>query len=240
VSTAPPEDVAPPRIVAIDGPSGAGKSTVARALARHLGWRYLDTGAMYRAVTWAVVARGVSPGDATALTELAHDVALDLGTDPDDAYVRVEDEDVGAAIRSHAVERAVSAISAVAGVRAELVARQRRIADAGDIIVEGRDIGTAVLPRATLKVFLTAADDVRADRRGRDEAALRASGRAASTATVDLRRTRTELARRDRADSTRQADPLRPADDAIVLDSSTMGIDAVVARILALIAAVPR
>lgn len=216
-------------MIAVDGPSGSGKSTVARALARRLGLRYLDTGAMYRALTWAARTGGVDTTDAGRLTELARTFDLAIGTDPDDPLVRVDGHDVTTSIRDRAVERDVSAVSAVGEIRAAMVARQRAIAAGGDIVVEGRDIGSVVLPGAVPKIFLTADDRVRAERRSRDPAAL-----AAAPGEPDVGRTHAELARRDRLDAGRAIAPLRPADDAVVLDTSTMNVDAVVERVLGL------
>ncbi len=226
---------AAPRVIAVDGPSGSGKSTVSRALAHQLGARYLDTGAMYRAVTWAALARGVNPADAAALCHLARDLGLEVSTDPERFVVLVDGTDVSTAVRGRDVERAVSAVSAVRGVRAQLVARQRQIAAAGDIVVEGRDIGTVVFPHAAVKVFLTADNAVRAARRTRDAAALAA----AQEQQADVRRTRAELDRRDRLDAGRKIDPLRPAADAVTLDSSAMTVDEVVEQIRTLVAALP-
>jgi cytidylate kinase len=209
---------------------------VSRLLARRLGWRYLDTGAMYRAMTWAALARGIAVTDAAALTELARDLPLELGTDPDDPFVRVAGADVGTAIRGRDVERAVSAVSAISGVRAQMAARQRAIAAAGDIVVEGRDIGSTVLPHAAPKIFLTAHESVRAHRRSGDGTALAAAAGSAP----DPRRTREELGRRDRLDAGRVTSPLRAADDAVELDSSTLTVDEVVDRISALPRPEPR
>jgi len=212
-------------VVAVDGPSGSGKSTVSRRLATALGARYLDTGAMYRAVTWAVLRSGIDPGDAGAVTKVAHEARLAVGTDPDAPHVRVDGTGVDREIRGPEVTAAVSAVSAVPAVRALLVARQREIiAEAGLIVVEGRDIGTVVAPDADLKVYLTASATERARRRSAETAA-------------DLAATAADLERRDRYDSTRAADPLQQAPDAVVLDTTELGIDDVVARLTALLGA---
>jgi cytidylate kinase len=210
-------------VVAVDGPSGSGKSTVSRRLAAHLGARYLDTGAMYRAVTWAVLQAGVDPHDAAAVAGLAACVRLEIGTDPHHPYVRVDERPVDGPIRGPEVTGAVSAVAAVPAVRAQLVAQQRAIiAGAGRIVVEGRDIGTVVAPHADLKVYLTAEVGERARRRSTEDAA-------------DPDDTAADLLRRDRLDSSRVADPLRRAADAVELDTTALGIDEVVARLRALL-----
>jgi CMP/dCMP kinase len=206
-------------VVAVDGPSGSGKSTVSRRLAAGLEGRYLDTGAMYRAVTWAVLRAGVDPQDAESVAKIAADVHLEVGTDPNDPHITAGGVPVDGQIRGPEVTAAVSDVSAVPAVRALLVARQREIiAGAGRIVVEGRDIGSVVAPDADLKVYLTASAGERARRRSAEVAA-------------DVAATAADLARRDRLDSTRAADPLQLAPDAVVLDTTTLGIDEVVARL---------
>ncbi|HEU5108498.1 MAG TPA: (d)CMP kinase [Micromonosporaceae bacterium] len=210
---------APRCVVAVDGPSGSGKSTVSRRLAAALGARYLDTGAMYRAVTWAVLRSGVDLGDPHGVAKVVADVRLTVGTDPGAPTIEADGVDVSRPIRGPEVTAAVSAVSAVPAVRELMVARQRElITAAGRIVVEGRDIGTVVAPDADLKVFLTASADARAQRRSAENAA-------------DVSATAADLARRDRLDSTRTASPLRRADDAVVLDTTALGIDEVVARL---------
>jgi CMP/dCMP kinase len=210
-------------VVAVDGPSGSGKSTVSRRLAAELDARYLDTGAMYRAVTWAVLRAGVDPHDAGRVAAVAARVRLDVGTDPGRPHISVDGVPVDGPIRGVDVTAAVSAVSAVPAVRTRLVAQQRAIiAAAGSIVVEGRDIGTVVAPDADLKVYLTASVDERARRRSSETAS-------------DLDRTAADLNRRDRLDSSRTADPLRRADDAVELDTTKLGIDEVVARLRALL-----
>jgi CMP/dCMP kinase len=211
-------------VVAVDGPSGSGKSTVSRRLAIALGARYLDTGAMYRAVTLAVLTAGIDPQDAATVAKVAREVKLTSGTDPAQPSITLDGVPVDREIRSAAVTGAVSAVAAVPAVRALLVSRQREIiAAAGRIVVEGRDIGTVVAPDAELKVFLTAAPAERARRRSVEEAG-------------DLAATAADLARRDQLDSTRRADPLARAIDAVVLDSTSLDIDEVVARLRELLA----
>ncbi|MGI5182292.1 (d)CMP kinase [Dactylosporangium sp. CA-152071] len=206
-------------VVAIDGPSGSGKSTISRRVAQALDARYLDTGAMYRAVTWAVLRDNVDLADAEKIHAVAASAALGIGTDPAEPHISVDGVGVDREIRGTEVTQAVSAVSAVPAVRALLVALQRDIiAEAGRIVVEGRDIGTVVAPGADLKVYLTASADERARRRSTENATNQAA-------------TAADLARRDRLDSTRAADPLRQADDAVVLDTTALGIDEVVERL---------
>ncbi|BCJ67966.1 (d)CMP kinase [Polymorphospora rubra] len=211
-------------VIALDGPSGSGKSTVSRRLADALGARYLDTGAMYRAVTWAVLRSDVDPQDADSVAKVAAELDLEIGTDPHVPHVRVDDTPVETDIRGPEVTAAVSAVSAVPAVRKLMVGRQREIiAGAGWIVVEGRDIASVVAPDAELKVYLTASADARARRRSTEYA-------------TDVDLTAADLARRDRLDSTRAADPLRQAVDAVELDTTEMGIDEVVAYLRQLVA----
>ncbi|WP_238008628.1 (d)CMP kinase [Dactylosporangium sp. AC04546] len=206
-------------VVAVDGPSGSGKSTISRRVAQALDARYLDTGAMYRAVTFAVLRDNVDLHDPDKITAVAETVVLEIGTDPADPYIKVDGAGVDREIRGPEVTQAVSAVSAVPAVRSLLVAQQRAIiATAPRIVVEGRDIGTVVAPEADLKVYLTASADERARRRSSENAASQAA-------------TAADLARRDKLDSTRAADPLRQADDAVVLDTTALGIDEVVERL---------
>lgn len=207
-------------VVAVDGPAGSGKSTVAEAVARALGLEVLDTGAMYRAVTFAVLEAGVDPSDAAAVADVARRVHIDLGS-----RVVVDGADATDAIRGPQITSAVSVVSANPEVRVAMVERQRRWAQArGGGVVEGRDIGTVVFPDAHVKVFLTADPDVRATRRRTDELA------AARKVAVD--EVRADLERRDRLDSTRPVAPLEPAGDAVVIDTTAMSVEDVVARIL--------
>jgi len=211
-------------VVAVDGPSGSGKSTVSRRLAAALDARYLDTGAMYRAVTWAVLRSGVDLADAEAVAKVAAEVDVRVDTDPSAPSVSADGVGVDAEIRGPEVTGAVSAVAAVPAVRQVMVARQREIiASAARIVVEGRDIGTVVAPDAELKVFLTASADARAQRRSAETAS-------------DVATTAADLARRDRLDSTRAASPLHQAADAVVLDSTALGIDQVVSRLRELLA----
>ena len=215
-------------IVTIDGPAGAGKSTVARALARRIGAAYLDTGAMYRALAWLALARGVDPDDDGALAELAETNPVTLAPVSDGVRVRIAGEDVTERIRDAEVTAAVSQVSAHRGVRSAMVAAQRVLMAQGDWVADGRDVGTVVAPSADVKVFLTAGLDERARRRARE---LGQGGRPVSVAAV-----RDEVARRDDFDSGRAESPLRVADGATTLDTTGMDPDQVVARLARLVA----
>jgi len=211
-------------VVALDGPSGTGKSTVARRLASRLGARYLDTGAMYRAATVAALRKGVDLGDGVAITSVVESARIEISTDPEHASVTLDGEPVDAEIRSGDTTAAVSAVSAVPAVRALLVDAQRALIGDGGIVVEGRDIGSVVWPTARPKVYLTASPEARARRRagevGGDVAAVAA-----------------DIARRDGLDSSRAASPLTQVADAIELDTTDLGIDEVVDRLVELAAA---
>jgi CMP/dCMP kinase len=204
-----------PLVVAVDGPGGSGKSTVAREVARRLGLSYLDTGAMYRALTWLALQRRVDVEDGETLSEMAEQVLLDIDTDPDKPSIAIDGENVTEPIRTRSVTNAVSAVSAVPAVRKELVRRQQDLiaSAAGGIVVEGRDIGSVVAPDARVKLFLTASTEERARRRS---AELGEQGADA------VARTHSELERRDTLDSGRSASPLLQADDALVIDSTSM------------------
>ncbi len=196
-------------IIAIDGPAGSGKSTVARALAAALGWSFLDTGAMYRAVTAEVLRRGVDPADADAVAAIASSASI--STVP---RVTINGLDVESVIRDEPVNVAVSTVAANPSVRSAMVTRQRAWADAQPLgtVVEGRDIATVVFPDARLKVYLTASLDERARRRGEEGVG--------------------SVSRRDRADEGREASPLRQASDAVVLDTTDLTIEQVVEEIV--------
>ncbi|WNG79859.1 (d)CMP kinase [Mycobacterium sp. ITM-2016-00316] len=202
-------------MIALDGPAGTGKSSVSRGLARTLGLRYLNTGAMYRIVTLAVLRAGVDVTDAQRVADIADDVDLAVGYDPDEDRAFLAGEDVSFEIRGDEVTGAVSAVSAVPAVRARLVQLQRELA-AGDggVVVEGRDIGTVVLPDADVKIFLTASAEVRAQRR---HAQNIANGIEDSYEAVLA-----DVKRRDHLDSTRAVSPLRAAQDAVIVDTSDM------------------
>ena len=212
--------------VTLDGPSGTGKSSVARAVAARLGAAYLDTGAMYRAATVAVLDAGVDPEDAVAVARVVGSARIEVGTTAGEELVLVDGVDVAERIRGAEVTRTVSPVSAVPAVRRQLVEQQRALVAAADaVVVEGRDIGTVVLPDATLKVYLTAAPEVRAERRA---AQLGLSDPAEIAALAE------DLRRRDDHDSSRADSPLRPAADAVVVDSTDMDREAVVERVVEL------
>ncbi len=195
-------------LVAIDGPAGSGKSTVSKALAERLGVDRLDTGAMYRAVTWAALQRGLDPGDVGAIGSLARQLDLEVG-----GRIRSDGTDITDAIRSPEVSAAVSAVARNPDVRSVLVGRQRRwVAERGGGVVEGRDIGSVVFPDADLKLYLTASPEERARRRADEDA--------------------NALARRDRLDSTRSASPLEVAEGAKVLDTTDRTVSEVVEEVM--------
>ena len=218
------EEVRPEKcVVAVDGPSGSGKSTVSRRLAAAIDGVYLDTGAMYRAVTWAVLQAEVDLSDADAIAKIAVETELSIGTDPSAPHFAANGVNVDAPIRGAEVTQAVSAVAAVPAVRKHLVALQQAIIGAHPrIIVEGRDIATVVAPTADLKVYLTASSAARAARRSAEDA-------------VDVAATEADLARRDKLDSSRAVDPLRQASDAVEVDTTGIGIDEVVAYLLTLL-----
>lgn len=205
------------RVIAIDGPAGSGKSTVARLLAERLGLRYLDTGAMYRAVTFAVLRRSIDPADPEPVAALARKVDLEVTLDA----VRVDGMDATIEIRGPEVTRAVSSVAANPEVRTELVARQREWAQRyGGGVIEGRDIGSVVFPDAELKVYLDARPDVRASRRSKEVSDL------------DYETVAADIARRDALDQGREASPLTRSGDAIEIDTSDVGIDEIVELII--------
>lgn len=215
-------------VIAVDGPAGTGKSSVSRSLARSLGARYLDTGAMYRIVTLAVLRAGIDLDDVEAVGAAAADVDLAVGYDPDEDRSYLAGEDVSAEIRGDEVTRAASAVSAVLGVRSRLVQLQRELAAGQDsVVVEGRDIGTVVLPGADVKIFLTASAEERARRRNDQNIA--------SGLGDDYEAVLADVKRRDHLDSTRKVSPLRAADDALVVDTSDMSEPQVVAHLLELV-----
>lgn len=222
------------RVIALDGPSGSGKSTVARGVARRLGLRYVDTGASYRAATLAALRCGAALTDEAAVLAAVESAVIELSTDPERPGVRLDGEDVSAEIRGPEVTAAVSAVSALPGVRARLVALQRGWAGDG-AVVEGRDIGTVVAANAPVKVFLDAAPTVRAARRAGDAHAGVATAAATQAAVLDV--VAADLARRDQLDSSRATSPLQAAPDAVHLDSSALTADEVIGRVLELAAA---
>lgn len=215
-------------ILAVDGPSGTGKSTTCRALAKQLNAKYVDTGAMYRVATLAVLRAGIDPQDTDAVIAATSDLPLEISDDPDSSEVILAGENVAGEIRGREVTQNVSAVSAIPEVRTNLVELQRKLArDAHRAIVEGRDIGTVVLVDAPAKAFLTASPEVRATRRYNQDIA---AGRDADYDTVLA-----DVIRRDELDSSRAASPLRPADDAELIDTSEMDKDAVLGALISLI-----
>lgn len=215
-------------VIAVDGPAGTGKSSVSRGLARTLGASYLDTGAMYRIVTLEVLRAGIDVQDADAVGAVAAEVDIQVGYDPDEDRSYLAGEDVSTAIRGDSVTKAVSAVSAVPAVRSVLVERQRELARrAGRVVVEGRDIGTVVLPDADVKIFLTASAEVRARRRTDQNVAAGLAD--------DYPAVLADVKRRDHLDSTRPVSPLRAARDALVVDTSDMTEPQVVTHLLELV-----
>jgi cytidylate kinase len=213
-------------VVAIDGPAGAGKSTIARRVAGKMGFTYIDTGAMYRAVALAALRAGAALEDAARLEELAHAAAIEF--EPGGSRVFLNGEDVSEAIRQPEVSPAASKVSAIPGVRRAMVARQREIAAGTSVVMEGRDIGTVVFPDAEVKIFLDARPEVRAGRRSRE---LEEKGLAVRTEEVDR-----EMRERDRRDATRADSPLVQASDAVYLDTTALSLDEVEQVILKTIA----
>ncbi|MFA7324911.1 MAG: (d)CMP kinase [Candidatus Nanopelagicales bacterium] len=228
-----------PIIIAIDGPAGAGKSSVCRGTASRLGWRYLDTGAMYRAMTWGVLQAGIDPQDAGAVARFAKTPTITSGTDPLAPAIEVDGIDVSKAIRESEVTSAVSAISAVPQVRELLVQKQRdearkALQSGTGIVVEGRDITTVVLPNAQLRIFLTADPEIRAQRRAKEEAGE------APVATEAVQATHEALSRRDQLDSTRAASPLARSQEVDELDTSHLTLEEVIAEVISRARAVAR
>jgi CMP/dCMP kinase len=211
-------------IIAVDGPAGSGKSTAARGVATNLGLRYLDTGAMYRALTWWMLHRGIVVTSVEAVAEQAGQPVLEVGTDPAQPWITVDGTDVTGLIRTRQVSNSVSAVAAVPAVRARLVTMQQAIiartcAGGSGIVAEGRDIGTVVAPEAPVKVFLTASETTRAERRSADLAADPAATPAVTQA---------EQQRRDRADAPQTA----KAADAVQIDSTTLDLAGVISAIM--------
>lgn len=210
--------------VAIDGPAGAGKSTVARQVARQLGFTYVDTGAMYRAITWKALQNGSDLTDETNMTQLVRDTHIQLKTDKKEVLVWVDGQPVSEEIRTPEVTSHVSAVAGLAGVRKELLEKQRELARNGGVVMDGRDIGTRVLPEAGVKVFLTASIDERAHRRYNEWLRKGYS--------VDLEQLKQEIRQRDEKDKNRKHSPLTPAEDAVHLDTTGLTITEVVQAIL--------
>ena len=211
-------------IVAIDGPSGVGKSTIAKIVAKTVGFSCLDTGAMFRSIAVLALEKGISLDDDAALGALAAENEIAFTFDDNEErtqHVFIAGKEVTSAIRTAEVDKAVSPVSAAPSVRAALLEQQRRIGNAGNYVVEGRDIGTTVFPQAEVKIFLTASAEERARRRV-------SQNEARGIGSVDYEEVLADIIRRDRADSTRAVSPLRQAEDAYLLDSSDLTIDQVV------------
>jgi len=218
---------APAPVIAIDGPVASGKTAVGLHLARELGYRLVDTGMMYRAVTWLALKRGINLEDENALTELAENAQIELGQ-PDEnggAKIKVDGVDITRDLRSPEVDRNVSLVSRVPGVRRAMVARQREFAREGKLIMLGRDIGSVVLPDAPVKIYLDASAPVRALRRH-----LELAEAGVQRPEADILR---ELEQRDEMDRQRHVSPLRPADDALILDTDDLSLEEVIERVRA-------
>lgn len=214
-------------IIAIDGPSGAGKSTVAKAVAKKLGFSCLDTGAMYRAVAWKALQEGICLTNGQALTEIAQNHTISFGHEegnPVPKRVFCDDQEITDEIRTAEIDKSVSAVSAVPGVRQALVEQQRRIGSEGNYVVEGRDIGTVVFPGAEVKIFLSATPEERAHRRVRQNVDR-------GVGSIDFNEVLADIVRRDELDSSRDTSPLRPADDALCIDSTGKYIEEIIAMI---------
>jgi len=216
-------------VIAIDGPSGVGKSTLGKALARHFGYLFIDSGAVYRAVGRKALDGGVALTDAAAVARIARDADIRLEGDPDHLRVFLDGREVTEAIRLPDASRASSIVATIPEVREAVVHKLRQMSRAGGVVMDGRDIGTKVFPDAQVKLFLEAAPDVRAARRFLEE---RERGREVSIEQINA-----ELAERDRRDREREATPLVKAPDAILIDTSSMPLDRVIERVLEIIQA---
>jgi len=212
-------------IIAIDGPAGAGKSTVARAVARRLGYLFINTGAMYRAVAWKALREGVPLDDAGAVGRLAGESLIELTGDVDSTRVLIDGRDITDDIATPQVGHAASMVSTISAVRRALVARQQRMGREGGVVMEGRDIGTQVFPNAEIKIYLDASPKARAQRRYDEDFAR-------GVAVASPEEMKEEIERRDHRDKSRADSPLTQAEDAVYIDSSAMTVDEVVRRIL--------
>jgi len=210
-------------IIAIDGPSGAGKGTIARAISRELGYRHVDTGAMYRAVGWKARLEGIPPDDEAGVAAIAARATLVV----ENGVVEIDGHDVTRAIRTPEVDKIAASVARLPEVREVLVARQRELGARGDVVMEGRDIGTVVFPHADLKIYLDASASERARRRAHDTAHTGSQAGQAAVAEA--------IAARDKSDTTRAASPLTLAPDAVRIDTTDMPVEAVVARVMELV-----
>lgn len=210
--------------IALDGPAGAGKSTVARLVAKALGFVYVDTGAMYRAVTWHVLSRGISVDDVRAVVAAAREISIDLAPGEAGQLVFVDGEDVTEYIRSSAINRNVSYIARIPEIRELLVSMQKRLAEGKGVVMDGRDIGTKVLPDAEVKVYLTANARRRAERRFSE----------LGDPQISIEELETQIRNRDFLDKEREVSPLMQAEDAVLLDTTEMSLEEVVEAVLAL------
>ena len=216
--------VSKPLIIAIDGPSGAGKGTVARAVAARLGYRHVDTGAMYRALAWKALHDGLDLSDEASVAAVAERARFDV----EGGRITIDGHDVATAIRTPEMDRASAMVARHPAVRRVLVARQRSYGQGGGVVMEGRDIGTVVFPDADVKIYLDASPEERARRRAADPAHT-------SSRNSQLSDVATALAERDRSDSTRTASPLAVAPDAVVMDTTGLPVDRVVELVLTLV-----
>ncbi len=212
-------------VLTIDGPSGSGKGTIAQLMAKELGWHYLDSGAIYRVLAQAAIKHHIEFDDELALAELASELKVVFTIEDDQLIVRLEDEDVSTLIRSEQAGNAASKVAVLPTVRAALLQRQRDFCQSPGLVTDGRDMGTVIFPHAVYKVFLSASAEERAQRRYKQ---LKEKGIESNLSDLII-----EISERDVRDSQRTAAPLRPADDALLLDSTTMGIDAVFERVRA-------
>lgn len=219
-------------IIAIDGPAGSGKSTIAKIIARKLGFRHIETGSMYRAVAWKSMQRGIDLNDREAVARVAAELEIEFVPGNENQGVRLDGKDIMTFLKNEAVGRGAATVAAQPSVRRFLVEKQRRIGSEGSAVMDGRDIGTVVFPDADKKFFLDADPEERGKRRFLE---LQAKNQ-----DVDLKTIIDQVRQRDHEDRTRVVSPLRPAEDAILIDSTNLGIDEVVNKVLRLIGPLPK